>query len=110
VKDSAVEVTIPNVLAEIFAGYRCFFVKQFDANVAVIGFNRDHNISLCLASVKDGRLFTILARHCHAWLSSKVIMTPDIAPAGRAENIGDIACLIGAVFQHQPTSLGKDSY
>jgi hypothetical protein len=47
VKDRVGEVSIRNVLTEVLAGNRGFVVKQFDADVAVIGLDSDHDVSHC---------------------------------------------------------------
>jgi len=44
-EDGASVVSVGNVLTEVLAGDGGFFLEQFDANVAVIGFDRDHDVS-----------------------------------------------------------------
>jgi hypothetical protein len=45
VKDGAVEVAVLRVLAEILAGDRRFLVEELDADIAVVGLDRDHDDS-----------------------------------------------------------------
>ncbi len=44
-EDRAVEKAVRNVLAEVLAGDRRLFVEQFDLDVAVVGLDRDHDVS-----------------------------------------------------------------
>ena len=46
VKYSIAEVSVSDVLPEIFTGYWRLFFKQFDVDIAVVGLNRDHVGSL----------------------------------------------------------------
>jgi hypothetical protein len=44
-KDRVREMSISDVLAKVLAGDRCLFVEQFDADVAVIRLDLDHDVS-----------------------------------------------------------------
>ena len=47
-KYGAVKMLVRNVLPEIFAGDRRFLIEKFNADVAVVGFNGNHDVSLGL--------------------------------------------------------------
>ncbi len=54
-EDRAVVMPVGRVLAKILAGDRRLVVEEFDADVAVVGLDRDHGVSLYLALVTRGK-------------------------------------------------------
>ena len=97
VKDCAVEMSVGDVLAEIFARNWRFVLEQLDTDVAVISLDCDHDVSLVLSV----RLFTIPASHCHAGPAGKIIMACDLSPSGLVEDARNGLLLVRAVLHHQ---------